>query len=301
MLEFRRITSSALFGPFTTINGGLIEIISPTAHCRIKDKGEDKPGPLGRLEYQALLSIEQWAAASNEGVIIWVSPPSPGVYPTSKIIISEIEHEGGVKKLFNRAIILDFDEKECMKFAWNLTSFSCNRPIFTRLGQIRATPLILDTKTKSWIDILAGLVDNPALWQSLRVGEDKVAKEKALAQARSVSQSLTSKSLPPEDAMMQIMGMLGAGSGSCPVLVRGTAFQVFSGSSLTIIGSAFSESYSMGSLYFPCPVCGAINKRPREGYVENCRSCGTDEVVCKPSGTKEEKKEDEDYQLAKVA
>ena len=73
-LETKRIPDPYYF--LVTSNG---EIISPTAHCRIKDKVEDKTGPLGRLEYQALLSIEQWAAASNEGVIIWVSPPSPGV------------------------------------------------------------------------------------------------------------------------------------------------------------------------------------------------------------------------------
>lgn len=34
----------------------------------------------------------------------------------------------------------------------------------------------------------------------------------------------------------------------------------------------FGESDSMGSLYFSCPACGAINKRPREGYVESCQN-----------------------------
>ncbi|MBI2335015.1 hypothetical protein HYU96_04425 [Candidatus Daviesbacteria bacterium] len=42
------------------------------------------------------------------------------------------------------------------------------------------------------------------------------------------------------------------------------------------------ESDSMGSLYFPCPACGAINKRPREGYVERCQNpdCISPEAVC---------------------
>lgn len=52
--------------------------------------------------------------------------------------------------------------------------------------------------------------------------------------------------------------------------------------------SGLGESDSMGSLYFPCPVCGAVNKRPREGYVNNCQSCGTDKVACKSSGAKKE-------------
>lgn len=43
----------------------------------------------------------------------------------------------------------------------------------------------------------------------------------------------------------------------------------------------FGESDSMGSLYFPCPSCGAINKRPREGYVERCQNpdCLSPEAV----------------------
>ena len=64
--------------------------------------------------------------------------------------------------------------------------------------------------------------------------------------------------------------------------------------------SVIGESDSMGSLYFPCPVCGAINKRPWEGYVNNCQSCGTDKVSCAPSGAKKEEKK-EDYELPKAA
>lgn len=43
----------------------------------------------------------------------------------------------------------------------------------------------------------------------------------------------------------------------------------------------FGESDSMGSLSFPCPACGAINKRPREGYVERCQNpdCLSPEAV----------------------
>lgn len=52
--------------------------------------------------------------------------------------------------------------------------------------------------------------------------------------------------------------------------------------------SVFGESDSMGSLYFACPVCGGVNKRPYEGYVNNCQSCGTDKVACKSTGAKKE-------------
>lgn len=62
----------------------------------------------------------------------------------------------------------------------------------------------------------------------------------------------------------------------------------------------FGESDSMGSLYFACPVCGAVNKRPWEGYVDSCQSCGSKEVACGPSSAQKEEKQD-DYQLKKAA
>lgn len=57
--------------------------------------------------------------------------------------------------------------------------------------------------------------------------------------------------------------------------------------------SSLGESDSKGSLYFACPVCGAINKRPYEGYVDNCQSCGTDKVSCQSSETKTEERQEE--------
>ena len=50
------------------------------------------------LEYQALAGTENWFRRVDSGTMVWVSPPSPGLYPTSKIIISEIEGEGKGKK-----------------------------------------------------------------------------------------------------------------------------------------------------------------------------------------------------------
>lgn len=61
--------------------------------------------------------------------------------------------------------------------------------------------------------------------------------------------------------------------------------------------SIFGESDSMGSLYFPCPLCGAINKRPWEGYVRNCQSCGTDKVSCGSSGGAKKEDQDKDFKI----
>lgn len=273
------------------------ELFSPTKHTKIKDEVKDKTSHLGQLEYQALLSIEQWAANNNEGVIVWISPPQTGVYSVSKIIVSEIEHQAGIKKLFNRAILLDFNEKQCMKLAWNLTSFSYNRPVFTSLDQVRATPLILDAKSKSWVNIFEKLIDDPALWIMVRDEEDRQLKKETLRQAAMVQKQFFASYRPvdyyggrrlvySDEAKMAVMHMIGDKSGSCPPRSssRGmTAFQVVAGSAVTIsISRGVVKSDSKGERTFPCPSCGYINERPYEGYVESCQnpSCPNPKAVC---------------------
>lgn len=254
------------------------ELLSPTAQCKVKDVVQ-RTHPLGELEYQALCAIEQWAKASNGGAIAWVSPPYPGIYPTSKIIVSEIEMQDGTKKLFNRALILDLDEEDCLKLAQDLSNFSQNRPFLSCLNKVRATPIILNTQAMSWTYILQELIDDPVLWQQVRESKDKKAKKEALVQARIIYQSLTDKSLPQEDARRRIFEMLGVGSGSCPVLLKDTAFQVFSQSSLALGVSGSLESDQYGSLEFECPKCNRTNRRPKGQLIPNCQHCHTD-VTC---------------------
>lgn len=262
-LETKRIPDPYYFT--VSANG---ELFSPTAYCRIKDTVEDKTGPLGQLEYQAVLAIEQWAASSNDGAVVWVSPPHPGVYPTSKIIISEIVKKNGEKRLFNRAVILDFDGKECLEFAQNLAQLSQNRPLLQCLDQVRSTPFILNTHGNSWIYILQELIDDPALWQSIRNGDDQSAKKEAIRQAGMVQKRL----FTVREDQMAVIQMLGSKSGSCPVLfsagVGKTAFQTFSGSSLTLGGLTSKDS----DYCIRCGACGEkINCVIRRG--EKCPKC----------------------------
>lgn len=249
------------------------ELVSPTAHCPIKSTINNKTSHPGQLEYQAVLATEQWAANSSEGAIVWISPPDP--YPVAKIIVSEIIHEDGVKKLFNRAILFDFDKEACMKLAWNLTSFSRNKPVFTDIDQIRATPLFLDTKGKSWVDTLGRLIDDPALWIMIRDGEDRILKEETLRQAAIVQKQWFA--VPglsySDEAKAAVMQMLGPHPESCPPgsnVQNRTALQVFSENSLTYVGSSISKDPDFCK---KCPVCRkVINCVVRIGG--SCPECG---------------------------
>lgn len=258
------------------------EILSPSALCRVKDTIDDKTSPLGQLEYQAVLATEQWAANAQEGVSVWISPPKVGIYPNTKIIIQEIENEGGVKKIFNRAIVLDINEQDCMKFAWNLTSFTRNKPIFRNVDEIRATPLIFDFQKKSWVDILETLIDAPKVWDMIRNGQDKQYKKEALRQAAGVQKQFFSAPALSysEDARIAVMKMLGEKAGSCPLKPgSNTAFQTIAGSALTMnISGDFIESDQYGSLEFECPnpLCKKINRRPKGELIPNCQHCKAD-------------------------
>lgn len=253
------------------------ELFSPTGRCKVKDTIADKTSYLGQLEYQAVLLTEQWAASRNEGAIVWISPSFSGVlYPTTKVIISQIEQQGAVKRLFNRAILFDFSNKECFNFAQNLARYSQNRPVFVHLDQVRATPLFLNTHGNFWINIFEELIDDPVLWQSIRNGEDIQMKKETLRQAAMVHKQFFA--IPQvsqlDEAKMAILQMLGTKSPSCPPgssTQNRTAFQVFSENSITYAGSGLTGKDP--DFCKSCPVCGKeINCVVRMGG--SCPECG---------------------------
>lgn len=237
------------------------ELFSPTGQRKVKETIKDNTSRLGRLEYQSVLLTEQLAASHKEGAIVWISPPYSGAYPTLKIIVSEIQHEGDMKKLFNRAILFDFNGRESLEFAQKLTRYSQNQPIFSHPDQVRATPLMLNTTGNSWINILEGLIDDPALWISIRNGEDTRAKKETLRQATMVQKQF-----------FPIMRMLGPKLPSCPPgssVQSKTAVQVFSENAVTYIGSSLRKDPDFCK---NCPVCGEeINCIVRAGG--SCPSC----------------------------
>ncbi|GEM_PF-1277388 len=244
------------------------DLFSPSAHVKVKTV-TDTSSKIGILEAEAVEAISKWANNADSGAIAWLSPPSPGIYPVSKVIISEIEEVSGVKRVFNRAVVLDIDANECLRLGRELSQHSTNRPFLQHLDQLRSIPVVLDTKNRTWIEIMEEVIPDTTLWESVRRGDEILVKQEVLARAELIITKYSgfiSFNNYGRDREMQ--GMLGDKSESCPpksLSSEGqTAFQVFSENSL--------EADSMGSLSFPCPSCGFINKRPREGYVESCQN-----------------------------
>lgn len=241
------------------------DLFSPSARLKVK-KVIRTDSKVGVLEARACDFSARWARNAESGTIVWVSPPEPGIYPVSKIIISEIEKVNKVKRVFNRAIVLDIGAIECVHLGQRLAGYSTNQPFLGHPDQLRSTPLILDTTNKTWLEIMEEVIPDHLLWESVGRGDEIIAKQEALEQAEGIYirySSGNSYNLKQEEQRM-----LGDKSESCPPGTSSgigqTAFQAFSSHSL--------EADSMGSLYFPCPACGFTNKRPREGYVESCQN-----------------------------
>lgn len=228
---------------------------------------------VGELEGQAFDTISSWFKQNDTGLIAWISPPYLGVYPVSKIIISEIECIGNEKRLNNWAILVDFDQKRCLKFAQDLASFSKNNPLFQYSEQVRTTPLVLDTQAGDWISILEELIDNPNLWKDIRDGRGREAKQEAIERAQMVRRSLFGAFGGPTEGKKMLLEMLGNRASSCPLVFAKTGFQLFSDSSAIVGVSISLESDQYGSLEFSCPKCNKTNRRLNGQMISNCQYC----------------------------
>lgn len=257
------------------------KLISPTARCNVTDVVATNTR-VGQLEYQAFKGIESWAANNTEGVIAWISPPDSEFYPTSKVIISELQQRGDSKVLFNWAIVLDINEERCIKFAQDLQNFSTTRPLLSSLDVIRTTPLALKTSGNNWTYVLEELIENLNL-ESVRMGKDKKIKEKAVLQAQKIYEEVV---LNMGMANMEIIarevsnsGMIGRYRSSCPVAFgRFSAFEVFFNNAL-VIGKENCQKIRCGGKKEDGTDCGweakdEDAKKIQKGEMTCCPECG---------------------------
>lgn len=226
--------------PYTFVILASGELYSPEAKCSIKSIVK-RDTRIGELEYLALCDIESWAKDRHSGVIVWISPPEGEIYPTSKLIISEIERSRDKKTLFNRAILLDLNSQDCLRLAQNLGRFQ-----FTSVEDVRRNPVPIETKGMHWTYILGEFINEPKIWEMVRRGEDKKAKQETLVVSKEVYSALMHS---PTDVSDIFSDIFGAYSTSCPPILRRprTAFDyIFSISLLLSSDRYFCKK---------CPVC----------------------------------------------
>lgn len=214
------------------------KLISPLDHSEIRDsvKGEDA---ISQLERQAIDFQTKWANKAECGdVAIWVSPPAD-CYPFTKLIVSELEMKGSQRIVVNRAVILDVKgekcaglsgarqrelaEEECLQVAHNLEGWCLSHPFLSSLKPleaIRGGLYVLKPTFIHWSYILENEVQDLNL-ETVRTGEDRLAKEKALVMLQELLERHASprgadmRAVAEESAQMGLFGMLPS---SCPEL-----------------------------------------------------------------------------------
>lgn len=193
------------------------ELLSPVTGKLVKEDIK-RENITQELEYQSFLQVESWVRSKESGVIAWISPPEMGAYSVSKIIVSEIRDQDGKKILFNRAIVLDIDEIECLKFAQSLANYSQNKPNFSSKDELRVTPIELDTNIH-WSYVVEELLPGLSL-QQVRTGEDLVLKSRAVLESLALYNQVVSDTGEVNiSKFVNLVGssrMVGERGSSCP-------------------------------------------------------------------------------------
>lgn len=160
------------------------QLISPETELPIENSIE-KDSPLGFLEYQGFVFLQNWAAKNEEGVAVWISPPHPERSELTKIIVSELFKDSSGKRILNYAIRLNLTTRECLELARNL-------PLIVPFNKetvdtLRATILFLDLQGReNWLTTLSSRISQSAVWRLIEGGESMLIKEQAKQEAARV-------------------------------------------------------------------------------------------------------------------
>jgi hypothetical protein len=247
---------------------------------KLRNEGQERPdrvyikdiickkGYPERAEADVLTQLERWILETDEGWVIWVSPPYPGKYPCTKIIIHQIAYEPKTleKVILNSAIVFDASEKDTLGLLRRL--FPQTEDI-SGLEELRSVLILPESDFDP--DLL--LQEISYLDENVLRAEQQISHDDLMARANYISSLISSGANPRLVAYeMQRLGLLGKFSISCPSLGTSLPFS-------EVIGGGFSAEDQYGSLQFTCPRCRGVNTRPYGNLISNCQHCGAD-VKC---------------------
>ena len=225
------------------IEGGIL--IDPETGQPV-EKFIDTTTPLGRIEADIAKKLGRWGEENEEGLAFWISPPYPGRYPRSKLILHRIAYTWeGAKVLDNSAILFDAPEKEILA----LVPTGINN-----LENLRKVLFVGEDKEEIILEMEAKL-------KKYFVEPTQDLDEEELASRAEYYQELILRGVDPETIarQMQKTGFLGENSISCP-----PTFSEFISGKLTSETAKFVRR---------CGNCGVtINAVISKGY--RCPSCG---------------------------
>lgn len=219
-----------------------------------------------KIIYENLYS---WAKDNESGLSAWVSPPTEGLFPGTKIILHEIVKKGREKYVLNRAILADIDAQKALDIANLFSAHSVNpREKYFDPEKVRSK-LFTIKEGLGVIDLLNLFVDDPELIEQIKSGQDILGREEILQKAQEYSVKMKA-GVSPVDLYNNMVSddFIGSYDISCPT---GGSFSNY------IMGhSIVSGEYKHVK---NCGKCGVyIDKLIKKGY--KCSSCNGEYLGC---------------------
>ncbi|MDO8639183.1 MAG: hypothetical protein Q7R43_06415 [Candidatus Daviesbacteria bacterium] len=211
-----------------------------------------------------------WAKDNESGLSAWVSPPTEGLFPSTKIILHEIVKRGREKFVLNRAILADIKAEEAVDIANIFTAVSVNpEEVYLDPEKVRSKLFVIK-EGMSVIDLLNLFVEDPELIEQIKSGQDISGRTEILQKAKEYSARIragTSSADLYRDMIND--SFIGGYNISCPTTAP--SFSEYSAGHSII----FSEYKRVEN----CGKCGVtIGKLIRKGY--HCKSCGGEYQGC---------------------
>lgn len=220
----------------------------------------------GTAEAEVFDKLDDWFTKNSQGWASWVSPPYPGKYPCSKIILHQIAYTSGdmQKVLQNSADLFNAPGEAILGI---LHEFFPQTQILDGLEALR--PLLItpdDNFDPAKLLDKIKEIDPNALAVNGGLDETQFV-ERAAHVSDLIGSGANSRFIIYE---MQRLDLIGQHAISCAG--GGKTF-----SELITDGLGTQDRY--GSLQFGCPNCHKTNTRPFGMLISNCQYCGAN-VKC---------------------
>ncbi|HJX45615.1 MAG TPA: hypothetical protein VJ399_00390 [Patescibacteria group bacterium] len=205
--------------------------------------------PTQKLEYEIFENLETWAMTSDEGIMLWISPPSDE-YPCAKAIFSRIVYDlEGNKDLLNSAILFGDETTNCSDIIPSLPENNKNK--------IRNTLLCIDENDEKLFSQIIKKIENYTHINSEDITSENIHQAKIFTQ-------MIEKGVSPFVIVqkMKETEFLGQYSVSCPPKFSAMNIMLSNSKILNFVNYEFKPG-----------VCRVCKQNTQVGPCSICKEC----------------------------
>ena len=205
--------------------------------------------PTQQLEYEIIEKLETWAITNEEGMMLWISPPS-NEYPCAKAIFSRIIYDlDGKKNLLNSAILFGDETTDCSDIILSLPE--------NKKNEIRNTLFFIDENDEKTFSELIKKIENYTHINPENLTNQSVYQAKIFAE-------MIEKGVSPFIVVqkMKETEFLGQHSVSCPPAFSAMNIMLSNSKILNLVNYEFKPG-----------VCRVCKQNTQVGPCSICKEC----------------------------